>query len=148
MNIPENTSDVESDIDTLLNYELEETLILHIFHKVVLYMSKVHISHLTSKMLDTVLQKEKTFQLRHSLRSAMKKLMLFPRLLISLVVHVCGKECIELASVKTSPFENWSVQCDKFDIWYQLVCQNLTGQEPELQPKLQKKFFCTLVSHK
>ena len=54
---------------------------------------------------------------------------------------ICGKEYIELASVKTSPFENWSIQCDKFDIWYHLVCQNLTGEEPELQPKSHKKFL-------
>ena len=63
-------SDVALETDTVLDYELEETLILHIFHKVVLYMSKVHLSDLTSKMLNTVLQKEKTFQLRHSLGTA------------------------------------------------------------------------------
>ena len=45
--------------------------------------------------------------------------------------------------METSPFEDWSVQCDKCDIWYHLVCQNLTGQEPELQPKPPNKFFCT-----
>ena len=73
--MPKNTCEeaFESDIDTVLDYELEETLILHIFHKVVLYMSKVHLSDLASKMLDTVLQKKKTFQLRHSRGSATKK---------------------------------------------------------------------------
>ena len=131
-------SDVDLEIDTVLDYELEETLIL-------LYMSKVHLSDLTSKMLDmldTILQKEKTFQLRHSLGSATKKSDVVPKV-VDFPCGTCGKECIELASVETSPFEDWSIQCDKCDIWYYLVCQNLTGQEPELQPKSWKKFFCT-----
>ena len=135
-------SNEELEIDTVLDYELEEILILHIFHKVVLYMSKVHLSDLTSKMLDMILQKEKTFQLRHSLGNATKKSDVLPKV-VDFPCGTCGKESIELSSVETSPFEEWSVQCDKCNIWYHLVCQNLTGQEQELQPKSRKKFFCT-----
>ena len=93
-------SDVELEIDTVLDYELEETLILHIFHRVVLYMSKVHLNDLTSKMLDTILQKEITFQLRHSLGSATKKSDVVPKV-VGFLCGTCGKECIELASVVT-----------------------------------------------
>ena len=80
--------------------------------------------------------------MRHSLGKATKKSDVFPKV-VDFPCGACGKECIELSSMETSPFEDWLVQCDKCDIWYHLVCQNLTGQEPELQPKSHKKFFCT-----
>ena len=45
----------------------------------------------------------------------------------------CSKECIDVESCSNPKFEDFSVQCDKCNIWYHYVCLNLTGQEPELQ---------------
>ena len=44
--------------DQFLVYELEESLLLHLLHQVVLYLSKVHLSDVKSKMLDEVLKKK------------------------------------------------------------------------------------------
>ena len=45
----ESEPEINSEIDTVLDYELEESLVFHMYHKVVLYMSKVHLNDLMSK---------------------------------------------------------------------------------------------------
>ena len=52
-----------TDMDTILEYELEEALVLHILHKVIVYMAKVHLNDIISKYLDTVVKKKKTLQI-------------------------------------------------------------------------------------
>ena len=84
------------------------------YQKVVLYMSKVHLNDLKSKMLDTVLKKEKTFQPRHSFGSATKKSQVIPKE-VDYPCGVCGKACIDLVNIEASPLEDWSIKCDKCD---------------------------------
>ena len=59
---------------------------------------------------------------------------------------VCGKACIDLVNIEAFPFEDWSIQCDKCDKWYHLVCEKLTGNEKKVQPKSHKKSFVIPVS--
>ena len=37
-------AEINSEMSTVLHYELEESLILHVYHKVILYMGKVHLN--------------------------------------------------------------------------------------------------------
>ena len=48
---------------SVLDYELEEFLVLDMHYKVLLYMSKVHLNDLMSKILDTVLKKRENFSI-------------------------------------------------------------------------------------
>ena len=51
------------DMKNILQYKLDEALVLHIQYKVVLYMPKVHLNDITLKYLDTVVHKKKLFKL-------------------------------------------------------------------------------------
>ena len=102
-------------MSTVFDYELEESLVLHMYHKVFLYMGKVHLNDLTSKCWIQSL-KEKTFQLRHSFGSTTKKSQVIPKE-VDYPCDVCGKACIDLVNIEASPFEDWSVQSDKCDKW-------------------------------
>ena len=50
--------DANNMID-ILDYEIEESLVMHLLHKAILYMSKVHLSDKTDQFLDTVVKKKK-----------------------------------------------------------------------------------------
>ena len=79
--------------------------------------------------------------MRHSFGSTTKKSQVTPKE-VDYSCAVCGKACIDLINIEASPFEDWSIQCDKCDKWYHLVCENLTSNENGVQPKSQKFFFC------
>ena len=131
---------MESDTkNQFLDYELEESLLLHLLHQVVLYLSKVHLSNVKSKMLDEVLQKKKTVQIRHSLgeKSSTSK-----EVNVEYPCGICERECIEVSAIRNASFEDFFVQCDKCDKWYHYVCLNLTGKEPELQEGSEIPFNC------
>ena len=135
-------ADSESNMDPLIMFELEESIILHILHNVILYMAKVHLSDLTSKFLDTEMGKKKTYQIRHSSPSASKVDGIL-KSHIDFPCGLCGNECVEIKSMKCAKFEDLSVECNGCQKWYHYICMNLTGKEPELQEGSQLPYFCS-----
>ena len=54
----------------------------------------------------------------------------------------CGKECVDVESLKDSQFEDFSVGCDKCQNWFHYVCVGLKGDEPELRENSNLEYFC------
>ena len=119
---------------------MEEALVLHILHKVILYICKVHLSDITSQYLDTVIGK-KSYQLQHSLESESKVKEMMSKN-VDYPCGICGKECIEIMNKKHAIFDDFSVECDTCSKWFHYVCANLSGKEPELQKGSDLPFYC------
>ena len=137
---PELESDI-STLDMMMDYELDQVLLMDILERVIIYFCRVHLNEQVDQLKDYVLEKPKTFQLRHTLDESskapsQKKTVEYP-------CGNCNKECIDVSTTRKPSFEDFSVQCDKCDKWYHYICQNLSGKEPELKPNSQLPFFCT-----
>ena len=130
-----------SEISTkeLIELELDETLIMDLYEGVVHYFSKVHCAEKVNQLKDFVLQKPKTFQLRHTLDENPNK---DKQHIIQYPCGICAKECIGIINKRKAAFEDFSVQCNKCDKWYHYICVNLTGDEPELK---ENSIYLTIV---
>ena len=103
-----------SDEDQVLQYELEQNMILQMFDKVLHYFCTVHLSDIVAKYKDIVLCKTPQVSIHHQIISGMKSKVKKG----SETKYPCGKclkECVDIESVKDPQFEDFSVCCDK---WY------------------------------
>ena len=137
--IDSETSESKKELSAvcLLDFELDEVLILDILESVVHYFCKVHFSETVFKLKDFVLEKPKTFQLRHTVDESKQilKQVMFP-------CGVCQKECIDIINRKRASFDDFSVECDSCKLWYHYICVNLTGKEDALQENSKVPYFC------
>ena len=133
---------VQLSSQDLLQLEMNETLILDLF---ILYFCKVHCAEKVTQLKDFVLEKPKTFQLRHTLdentKCVTQKIVQFP-------CGICGKECIDIIHKKKASFEDFRVQCDKCNKWFHYICVNLTGKEPQLQENSNIPYYCPECTQK
>ena len=130
-----------SDEDQVLQYKLEQSMVLEMFDKVLHYFCTVHLSDIVAKYKDIVLCKTPQVSIHHQIISGMKLKVQRD----SAPKYLCGnclKECIDVESVKDPQFEDFSVCCDKCDKLFHYICLNLTGNEPELQEGSTVPFFC------
>ena len=139
----ESTCNVEVNDNTDLEYELEMSLILQLFEEVVHYFSRVHLSDILDKYKDTILQKKTQVSIQHQIISGIKKKDIDVKL-IQYPCGSCGKECIDVESVKDPHFEDFSVGCDKCMKWYHYTCQGLNGSEPQIQEGSSLPYFCNV----
>ena len=138
-------SDIEDDEEIvplstsdLVLLEFQEVLITELMEGLIYYFCKVHFAEKVSQLKDFVLEKPKTFQLRHTLEESKKDV----ASTIQFPCGICSKECIEIIHKRKASFEDFSVQCDKCDKWYHYICANLSGNEPELKENSNLPFFC------
>ena len=139
-----NTSTPENNLtsdETLMEFELEQILVVDMFDEVLQYFCTVHSSDLISQYKDNVINKTKGISLRHFLISGGKKQKVQPKE-TKYPCGKCHKECIEVELMKRARFEDHSVCCDKCEIWYHLVCLGLKGNEPEIIEGSTLPFFC------
>ena len=142
-------SDMEETVQLssqdLLQLEMDETLIFDLFECVILYFCKVHCAEKVTQLKDYVLEKPKTFQLRHTLdentKCVTQKIVQFP-------CGICGRECIDIIHKKKASFEDFSIQCDKCNKWFHYICVNLTGKEPQLQENSNIPYYCPECTQK
>ena len=105
---------------TDMEYELEMALLLQMFEQVVNYFSKVHLSDILDKYKDTVLNRKALVSMRHQIISGIKmKDIDVKSILYS--CGTCGKECIEVDTVKDPHYEDFSVGCDHCMKWFHYV---------------------------
>ena len=127
----------------LIFLEMEQTLIMDLYEGVVRYFCKVHCAEKVAQLKDYVLQKPKTFQLRHTLdvnpNRDKQQIIQFP-------CGICGKECIDIIHKKKAAFEDFSVQCDKCNKWFHYICANLSGNEPALKENSEIPYYCVSCS--
>ena len=122
---------------SLVEMQMDEVLILDIMEDVIFYFSKVHFAETVFKLKDFILEKPKTFQLRHTVDESKQssKTTSFP-------CGVCQKECIDIISKKKASFDDFSVECDGCHIWYHYICLNLSGNESPLHENSTIPYFC------
>ena len=125
----------------LLEYELEQCLIIDMLDKVLHYFASVHMSDMLSQYKDEKLSQKKSVALRHALILGQSEKDLNPTK-VKKPCGACGQACMDMASLKDPQFEDHSVQCDKCDKWYHLICVHLKGNEPELQEGSTLEYFC------
>ena len=65
----------------------------------------------------------------------MKKTIQFP-------CGICGKECVNVESLKDAQFEDFSAGCDMCQLWFHYMCVGLKGNEPELQEGSNLEYYC------
>ena len=136
----ENTGEsIQLSCSELVELELDQTLILDLFKGIVHYFCKVHCAEKVDQLKDYVLEKPKTFQLRHTLDENPKK---SQESIVQFPCGVCAKECIDIIHKKKAAFEDFSMQCDKCNKWYHYICVNLTGHEPALQDNSEIPYYC------
>ena len=123
--------------DSVSNLEMEQLLLLDLFDQVVHYFCKVHFVEISYQLKDSVLEKPKTFQLRHTVNEKRPK-----ETKIKFPCGICKKECIDILSKKKASFEEFSVECDACSTWFHYVCVNLSGTEPQLQDGSDLPYFC------
>ena len=128
--------------EELLEYELEQCLIIDMLDKVPHYFASVHMSDMLSKYQDEKLSQRKSVALRHALISGQSEKDLNPTK-VKYPCGACGQACMDMASLKDPQFEDHSVQCDKCDDWYYLICVHLKVNEPELQEGSTLEYFCS-----
>ena len=133
------TESAEISTKELLELELDKTLILDLFEGVVHYFCKVHRAEKVTQLKDYIIQKPKTFQLRHTLDENPNKVR---QDIVQFPCGICAKECIDIIHKKKAAFEDFSVQCDKCDKWYHYICANLSGKEPELMENSDIPYYC------
>ena len=104
---------------------------------VIFYFCKVHFAETVFKLMDFILEKPKTFQLRHTVDESKQS-----SKTISFPCGVCQKECIDIISKKKASFDDFSVECDGCHIWYHYICLNLSGKESSLQENSTIPYFC------
>ena len=131
----------EPEKESMADLELEEVLVLDILQKVVIYFCRVHLNEQVDQLKDFVLEKPKTFQLRHTLDESTRNPS--TKIRVEYPCGICLKECIDITTTRKPVFEDFSVQCDKCSKWFHYICQNLTGKEPELKDGSTLPFFCS-----
>ena len=98
---------------TDVEYELEISLLLDMFEKLLHYFNKVHLSDILHKYKDTVLHKRLECQLGIKLYLEIKKKRKI-LILKQFSVHAApAVKNIDIESVKDPTFEDFSVGCDK-----------------------------------
>ena len=132
---------VETESESMADLELEEVPVLDILQKVVIYFCRVHLNEQVDQLKDFVLEKPKTFQLRHTLDESTRNPS--TKIRVEYPCGICLKECIDITSTRKPAFEDFSVECDKCSKWFHYICQNLTGKEPELKEGSTLPFFCS-----
>ena len=110
----------QSNEDELLDFELEQCLVLHLLEKVVTYICSVHLSDLLGTYKDNKLGVKKSLSIRHSLGSAMKKSEILEKV-IPFPCGKCGKECVDIEAMCNPRKEDFSILCDKCDKWYHYI---------------------------
>ena len=124
---PENDSNV---VKELIDVELQQSLIMDLFEKIVHYVCRVHLAEQMFKLKDHTCQKRKTFRLRtqvDNLKSKEGKKSLKPP--VCYPCGKCGKECIDIMNRANAEFTDFSVLCDFCNKWYHLICEALRGDE-------------------
>ena len=102
--------------EDLLEYELEQCLVMCMLDKVLHYFASVHMSDMLCKYKDEKLSKKKTVALRHALILGQSE----KDLNATKVKYPCGvsgRACMDMASLKDPQFEDHSVQSDKCERW-------------------------------
>ena len=127
--------------EELMEYELEQCLVMDMLDKVLQYFASVHMSDMLSKYKDENLSKKKTVALRCALILGQSEKDLNPTK-VKYQCGVCDQECMDMASLKDPQFKDHSVQCDKCDRWYHLICVHLCWNESELQDGSTLEYFC------
>ena len=131
----------ECEEDELLDYELEQSLILQLLEKVITYICSVHLSDLLGTYKDNKLEVKKGLSIRHSLGSAMKKSEIFHKE-VPFPCGKCQKECVDIEAMRNPKKEDISVLCDKCEKWYHYICVGLSGKEVELQEGSNLEYYC------
>ena len=111
------------------------------------YFCSAHLSDILSKYMDNVLHKEKSVSLWHKLNSGVKKSDI-KKSDIKYPCSTCGCECIEVDSVTSPKFKEFSVGCDDCQLWFHYVCVGLSGKEPELKQGSSLPYFCLKCAEK
>ena len=137
----EDEESIETEKESMADLDLEEVLVLDILQKVVIYFYRVHLNEQVDQLKDFVLEKPKTFQLRHTLDESTRNPSTKNR--VEYPCGICLKECIDITSTRNPVFEDFSVQCDKCSKWFHYICQNLTGKEAELKDGSTLPYFCS-----
>ena len=98
-NIEEPDDNISLDDPTkVMEYEIEQSLILHMFEEVVLYFCRVHLSDILDKYKDTVLLKHKSMGIRKTVHSVEKSGKEVESILnkVDYPCGICKKECIDV----------------------------------------------------
>ena len=137
----EDESFAEQSEHDVIDYELEECLVLDLFDRVLHYFASVQLSDRLDNHKDTVVHKEKEVSLTHNLLSGMKKEAM--KKIIQFPCGHCGKESVDVESLQDAQFEDFSVGCDKCQQWFHYMCMGLKGNEPELSEGSNLEYFCS-----
>ena len=132
---------VENDVnfnEQLMNYELEECLVMDMLDKVIHYFACVHLSDVLSKYKDVKISKQKSTSLRHALIAGVTEKDMNPNK-VDFPCGICGNAYIEIESIKDPQFEDQSIGCDK---WFHFICVNITGNEANVQAGFDLPYFC------
>ena len=124
----------------MLDYELEQCLVLDMLDKVLHYFVSVHLSDTLGKYKDIVMQKKKTVSHRHAILCGLTDKQLNPNK-VDFPCGTCRKECMEMANLKDPQFEDHSVGCNKCQKWY-LICVKLDGTEEYVQENSNLEYYC------
>ena len=88
-----------------------------------------------------VIHKEKEISICHKLLSGVSERKI-KETSIKFPCGQCGKKCIDVESVWDPKFEDFSVGCDNCNKWYNYICVDLDGNEPELQDGSCLPYYC------
>ena len=133
----------QSESEEILDYEMEQSLVMQLLEKVIIYITSVHLSDLIGTYKDKKLDVKKSLSIRQSRYSFEKSDVIQKE--IPFPCGFCGKECIDVEAMKSPKLEDFSVLCDKCDKWYHYVCLGLSRKEPELKQDVIYLFTAVIV---